>query len=208
MSIGAGLLSSDARRLLRLKLSKGPKLMNDQIEIIPPQVPRGRPVDLVDELRALSELLPHSDRRDKDVLACLLREKRAEAPATANDLLRNTAPAFAVRMLIRACRSPPANSARDLLPLESDTAAAMASLRAGLRQAAHFRGDLSDCDAMVRIEYPNRGTEEDDEAEEAERPETGVLSRRRREGINEAAVDEEDGQCRDACKLDRAWDKA
>jgi len=207
MSIGAGLLSSDDRRLLRLKLSKGPKLMKDQIEIVPPLVPRGRPVDLVDELRALSELLPHSDRRDKDVLACLLREKRAEAPATANDLLRNTAPAFAVRMLIRACRSPPADSARDLLPLESDTAAAMASVRAGLRQAEYWRGDLGDCDAMVRIEYPNRGTEEDDEAEEDERAETGVLSRIRREGGDEAAVDEEDGHCRNACRLDRAWER-
>ena len=207
MSMGAGLLHSDDSRLLRLKLSKGPKLMTDQIEIIPPLVSRGRLLDLVDELRALSELLPHNDRRNKNVLVCLLREKRADAPATANDLLRNTAPAFAVRMLIRACRSPPADFARDLLPLESDTAAAMASLRAGLRQAAHCRGDLSDCDAMVRIEYPNRGTDEDDEAEEVEREETGVLSRSRREESSKAAVDDEDGQCRDACKLDRAEEK-
>ena len=59
---------------------------------------------------------------------------------------------------------------------------------------------------MVRIEYPNRGTEEDDEAEEDERAETGVLSRSRREGSDEAAVYQDDGQCREACKLDRAWE--
>ena len=176
MCTHAELLRRDDERLKRIELNKS-RLFGDsnQLRLIPSLELRPGSVELIHELRALSEQLPQNDLRDKDVLVYLIKEKPPDSPANASDLLSHTLPVFAVRMQIRCNHN--ATSQRDLLSLGYNTASVLSAIRSELDLALNTRKDLAgQCDVVVRITYPDGGSEEDEQAAQRELRETGILS--------------------------------